>query len=106
MKNITICDRTIRQLSYTREYTLSFREKIETAKLLDRLGVDVIELSGIEQPKVDPLLIKSVVTAVKNSCIAVPVAPGEDAEKTVNALSETKNYRLQVEAPVSPVRME
>ena len=106
MKNITICDRTIRQLSYTREYSLSFREKIEIAKLLDRLGVDVIELSGIDNTKVDPLLIKSIVTAVRSSCIAVPVAPGEEADKTVNALCETQNYRLQVEAPVSPVRME
>lgn len=106
MKHITICDRTIRQLSSTREYSLTFREKIEVAKLLDRLGVDVIELSGIEQPRVDPLLIKSIVTAVKDSCIAVPVFPGTDAKDTVNALCETNNYRLQVEAPVSPVRME
>ena len=106
MKHITICDRSIRQLSHTREYSLSFREKIEVAKLLDKLGVDVIELSGIEQKKVDPLLIKSVVTAVKNSCIAVPVALGEDAKETADALCETGRFRLQVEAPVSPVRME
>ena len=106
MKNITICDRTIRQLTYTREYSLSFREKIEVAKLLDRLGVDVIELSGIENKKVDPLLIKSIVTAVKNSSIAVPVAPGESADETAAALCETDRFRLQVEAPVSPVRME
>ena len=35
---------------------LSFREKIETAKLLDRLEVSAIELSPIENVKIDSLL--------------------------------------------------
>ncbi len=106
MKTISICDRTVKQLSTTQEYSLTFREKIEVAKLLDKLGVDVIELNAITQAKVDSLLIKSIVTAVKNSCIAVPVVPGKSAVETVSALKETKNYRLQVEAPMSSVQME
>lgn len=106
MKKIRISDRTVKQLSLTQEYALTFKEKIEVAKLLDMLGADIIEVDEIRQPKIDSLLIKSIVTAVKNSTIAVPVAPGTSPEMTVNALKETKNYRLQVEAPVSSVRME
>ncbi len=106
MKTISICDRTVKQLSKTRDYSLTFREKIEVAKLLDKLGVDVIELDEIRSSKVDTLLIKSIVTAVENSCIAVPVSLGCEADEVVNALKETKKFRLQVEAPMSSVQME
>ena len=44
MKHISVTDTTIRQAGKAAGYTLSFREKIELAKLLDRLGVSVIEL--------------------------------------------------------------
>ena len=44
------------------------------AKLLDRLGVSVIELHAVENPKIDSLLIKSVASAVKESAVCVPVA--------------------------------
>ena len=39
MKHISVTDTTIRQAGKAAGYTLSFREKIELAKLLDRLGV-------------------------------------------------------------------
>ena len=107
MKHITICDRTIKQLTESRGFSLSFKEKIEVAKLLDKLNVDVIELSGINEKRVDPLLIKSVVTAVRNSAVSVPVKlDGSDVSDVVGALSESDNYRLLIEAPVSSVRME
>ena len=40
MRNISITDITIRQSGKAAGYSLSFREKIELAKLLDRLGVN------------------------------------------------------------------
>ncbi len=106
MKIIKIADRTIKQTSAGKDFVLSFREKIEVAKLLDKLNVSVIELDGIRQEKTDTLLIKSIVTAVKQSLIAVPVKLDTDPMITANALKEAKRYRLQVEAPVSSVRME
>ena len=106
MNTIKVCDSTVRKLSTGKDVSLSFKEKLEVAKLLDKLCVDVIELDEIRNCKVDSLLIKSVVTAVKNSLIAVPVALGSDPAPTAAALSEAKNYRLQVVAPGSSVRME
>ena len=44
MKQIKISDATMKQIS--EGFCLSFKEKIEFSKLLDRLGVDVIELEG------------------------------------------------------------
>ena len=89
------------------EISLSFREKIELSKLLDKLGVTVIELEPLVQAKIDALRIKSVAAAVKNSIVAVPVAlDSENVRLTWNALREAKKARLQVCAPISSVQME
>ncbi len=105
MKNIRISDATMKQ---TKEgFSLSFKEKIELSKLLDKLGADVIELGGIENARIDSLQIKSIAAAVNESCVAVPVELNEESvEKTWAALSGAKHPRLQVIAPVSPVQIE
>ena len=105
MKMIRISDVTMKQAA--EGFSLSFKEKIELSKLLDRLNVSVIELEPITQPKIDSLRIKSIAMAVKNSMVAVPVALNpESVQLTWNALKEAKNPRLQVCAPVSSVQME
>ena len=105
MKQIRISDVTMKQTGS--DISLSFREKIELSKLLDRLGVTVIELEPLVQAKIDALRIKSVAAAVKNSIVAVPVAlDPENVRLTWNALKEAKKARLQVCAPVSSVQME
>ncbi len=105
MANIRISDMTMKQVA--EGFCLSFKEKIELAKLLDKLGVSVIELEGIVNAKVDSLRIKSIASAVKESAVAVPVALNEENTLEVwNALQAAKHPRLQVVAPVSAVQME
>ena len=105
MDQIRISDITMKQTG--KEFNLSFKEKLEIPKLLDKLNVDVIEIEGILQPKIDALRIKSVASTVKNSIVAVPVAlTTESVEATWNALKVAKKPRLQVVASVSPVQME
>ena len=105
MKNIKISDVTMKQ--QTNEISLSFKEKIELAKLLDKLGVSVIELEGIASPRIDALRIKSIAMAVQGSVVAVPVGLSrESVQQTWNALRLAKHPRLQVVAPVSSVQME
>ncbi len=107
MRNIKISDVTMKQTGKGIDFTLSFREKIELAKLLDRLEIAVIELHPIENLKIDSLLIKSIAGAVKNAVVAVPVSFEENSPEQVwAALKEAKFPRLQVCAPVSPVQME
>ena len=105
MKTIRISDVTMKQR--TEEISLSFKEKIELAKLLDKLGISAIELEGIHNSKIDALRVKSIATAVQGSIVAVYVALNRDSvSETWNALRLAKKPRLQVCAPVSSVQME
>ncbi len=103
MNSIRIHDITMKQAGLS----LSFKEKLELSKLLDKLGVSIIALEPIENVKIDSLLVKSIASAVKTSAVCVPVALNQSSvETTWQALKEAKAPRLQVCAPVSTVQME
>ena len=105
MCRIRISDVTMKQAA--EGFSLSFKEKIELAKLLDRLGTDCIELEGIRNPRIDSLRIKSIAAAVHDSTVAVPVELAPQSVSAVwAALQQAKHPRLQVCASVSPVQME
>ncbi|MBQ3574613.1 MAG: hypothetical protein IJA26_03025, partial [Clostridia bacterium] len=107
MRNISISDITMKNADASPDFSLSFKEKIELAKLLDRLNVSVIELSPIQNRKIDSLLVKSIAAAVKHGSVAVPVTPEEESiEITWAALKEAKYPRLQLKAPMSPAQKE
>ena len=104
-REVRIADVTMRQAAASS--ALSFKEKLELSKLIDRVGASVIEIEGIENPKVDSLRIKSIASAVKNSTVAAPVKlDRENADAVWAALCEAKSPRLQVVAAVSPMQME
>ena len=85
MERIRISDMTMKQGN--KDFSLSFKEKIELAKLLDKLGVSVMELEGIQKARIDALRIKSIAMAVKESVIAVPVQlNAENIQACWNAL--------------------
>ena len=105
MNTIKLSDVTMKQVADG--FSLSFKEKIELAKLLDKLGVSVIELEGMENSRIDSLRIKSIAAAVANSTIAVPVALTKESPAQVwTALQQAKHPRLQVCGAVSAVQME
>ena len=104
MRTIRISDITLRQRSAE---TLTFREKLELAKLLDRLCVDVIELAHVKKEKADSLYIKSIANTVKDSIISVPSVPEkQNIDLIADALKEAPKARVQICAPVSLVQME
>ena len=105
MNRINLADVTMKQAADG--FNLSFKEKIELAKLLDKLGVSVIELEGIGSERIDSLRIKSIAAAVANSVVAVPVAlTAEGPAQVWAALQQAKSPRLQVCGAVSAVQME
>ena len=108
MRRIWISDVTMRSAANCSGHVLSFREKIELSKLLDKLGASVIETPPIVNKKTDSLLIKSLASAIRESVLAVPVSitDPESVGAAWNAVSGAKFPRLQVPVPVSTVQME
>ncbi len=107
MKTVKIADVTLRQGTMASGTALSFKEKIEIAKLLDRIGTDVIEMPEIENEAADTLLLKTVASLLKNSTLSVSAGVSEEsARKAWQAVMGAKKARLRVSVPVSTVQME
>ena len=108
MRTVMISDVTMKQTVEAGGYLLSFREKIELAKLLDKLGASVIELGALGSSKSDRLLIKSLASVIRDGVFAVPVdlLDAASVDFVWDALREARKPRLQVCSPVSVVQME
>ncbi len=107
MVEIAIADITLREEGAVGGHALSFKEKIEIAKTLDKLNVDVIETAAIKNGKTDVLFLHSIAPLVKNSVLSCPVGFDEESvEKTFDAIKTAAKPRLHVMVPVSTVQME
>lgn len=107
MKKITITDATLRECARRGDIALSFKEKLEIAKLLDKLNVDVIEAAPITDEKIDTLVLRTISPLLKNSILSCPVGSTvEEANVAMNSISGAKKPRLVVSLPVSAVQME
>ena len=107
MKQLLISDVTLRQDYKRQDAALSFREKVEIAKLLGKLSPYAIELPMLGGEKVDALLVKSVAMAVKNCRLVLPVALKENGvSEAWAALREAAHPCLQISVPTSTVQME
>ena len=107
MNQISISDVTMKRTGRSEDFELSFKEKIDLGRILDRLNVSVIEVDAIEHHQTDSLLLKSLSASIHNSTLAVPVKLNkESVAETAAALKEAKSFRIQIPAPVSAVQME
>ncbi len=107
METLFISDVTLRQEVKRSEAALSFREKLEIARSLDRLRLYAVELPVMENEKADGLLVKSIASAVRESRVALPVAlSSEGVEAAWKALSGASHPCLQVRVPTSTAQME
>lgn len=102
MKQIVISDRTL-----CRERKFTFKEKLEIARLLEKIRVDVIELPPIRDERADPLCVRTLSAFVSDAVVSVEA--GCDAgsvKRAAEALSAAKKKRIRVALPLSPVGME
>jgi len=104
MKRILITDTT---LSTQSTAAMSFREKLEIAKLLDGMKVDCIDFGAIKNSKTDPLLISTIAPLLSHSTLCISVGlNAEEVTLAASALGSVKGGRIAVCAPVSTVGME
>ena len=107
MKAIQIVDVSLREQAACNGNSLSFKEKIEVARQLDKLNVDAIETAPIVNGKNDIVFLHTLAPLMTRCILACPV--GLDPEllpETWEALRTAKHPRLNVIAPVSTVQME
>ncbi|MGN0453302.1 MAG: alpha-isopropylmalate synthase regulatory domain-containing protein [Ruminococcus sp.] len=107
MKTVRIADVTLKEGTIAQGASLSFKEKIEIAKLLDKIKVDVIEMPAIQSEAADTLLLKTLSSLLLNSTISVDAGHSkETADKAYSAVAGAKKARMRVSLPTSTVQME
>ncbi len=107
MKKIIIADRTVVLKSQSKDTALSFKEKVEIARLLESAKVQVVEFPAIENKKIDTLLLKTICAFLKNSTMSVQTGMTvEGVEDAWNAICSANKPRLSIALPVSAVGME
>ncbi len=107
METIRITDRTLPECAAIPGMSLSFKERLEIAKCLDRLRPDVLELPALENPTADALLMRTISTTVRSCGVSMPVGfTRQEADAAWAAVSRAERPRLRLEIPLSTVQME
>ncbi len=107
MKEIIVSDVTLKELNRSDVLSLGFKEKLEIAKKISELSVDVIELFPAAGNKADEILVKTISACINNRIIACTAGYTENDLKNNYALiSGAKNKRIIISIPVSPVQIE
>ncbi len=103
MKRIIMADTTLCR----EEGVFSFKDKMEIARQLERLKVDIIELPPITRPHADTLLVRTMASFVKNATVSVAAGQTmESIDLAAAALEGMAHPRIRIELPLSPVGME
>ena len=103
MNHIKIADTTLSD----EKSTLSFKQKLEIARKLERLGVDAVELPEVGTAKADSLLVRTAASFVKGSVLSVAASSSPDAiDRAADALSTASRPRIRVELPMTASIME
>lgn len=106
MKNLKFIDMTLRVFEGMRSRELSFKEKIEIARILDRLKADTIELPPIAGNKANALANRTIASMAKTRISAAVDVSAEDVEETWESVCAAEKAKLHLLVPVSPVQME
>lgn len=107
MRKIQVTDITLRECAGSNEHSLSFKEKIEMAKLMDKLHYNTIEMPEIKNESTDVLTVKTVAALVKHAELCVPVGfQLKGVQTAYNCVKSAAKFSLKVSVPVSAVQME
>ncbi len=109
MKNqeVKIVDITLRESDQLFASGLSFKQKIEVAKLLEKLKIDVLEVPSVTEAPADAVLVKTLAAMLDYSVLSVPVTLDKAGiDRAAAALQKAKKPRLNLIVPTSTVQME
>ncbi|WP_026858506.1 2-isopropylmalate synthase [Jeotgalicoccus psychrophilus] len=107
MTNIKIFDTTLRDGEQSPGVNLNKKEKLEIAKQLERLGVDVIEAGFPASSEGDFQAVKLIADTIKDSTVtALARTKKHDIDRAHEALRNTPNPRIHIFLATSPIHRE
>jgi 2-isopropylmalate synthase len=106
-RRITIFDTTLRDGEQSPGIALSPDEKVEIAKQLERLGVDIVEAGFAVSSPGDFEGVRAVAAAIERPTIAsLARTRKEDIDAAAEALAGARRSRIHVFLATSPIHME
>jgi len=107
MERIIIFDTTLRDGEQSPGVGFTVREKLEIARQLERLGVDVLEAGFPASSSGDFEAVRQIAREIKGPVIAALArAVPSDIKKAAEALKEAKRGRIHVFIATSPIHMK
>ena len=107
MKHIKIFDTTLRDGEQSPGCSMNLPEKIEMAKQLERLGVDIIEAGFAIASPMDHKSVKSIAAAVSRCTVAsLARCTKGDIDAAWDAVKNARHPRIHVFLATSDIHME
>lgn len=107
MQNMKFVDLTLRESEGMSGISLGFKEKIEMARQLEKLAVDVVELGPVADDPSDALVKRTLAATIQGSIVSCPVTLEKECiDRTWDALHSAAQPRMNVCVPTSAVQME
>ncbi len=107
MRKVLILDTTLRDGEQAPGYSMNQSEKVQMAKQLDRLGVDIIEAGLPVSSNEDYRATKAIAAAVQNAAVtAISRCVKADIQRTWEAIRKARHPRLHLFIATSEIHME
>jgi 2-isopropylmalate synthase len=107
MRKIKIFDTTLRDGEQSPGCSMILNEKIEMARQLEAMGVDIIEAGFAASSQGDYNSVKAIAKEIKNSTVAsLARSLPKDIDSAWGAIKYTENPRLHIFLATSPIHME
>lgn len=107
MHYVRIFDTTLRDGEQSPGISLNVDEKVEIAKQLERLGVDIIEAGFPQASRGDFEAVRAVAKAVQRPVVAALArALPEDIRRAAEAIADAKRPRIHTFIATSPIHMQ
>ena len=97
---VIICDETLRKNLTGKTLEMSFKEKLNIARHLDDLKVDIIGVGPVDDPKTDSILFRTISTFIKNVIIGRAIPNTEQLEemnRTAKAVQAKQTQEREAE---------
>ena len=105
MRNLVINDITL--CSGEAAEILSFREKVQAARLLGKMQISQFTLPLMKNQKADALLARTVASVIGDSVLCAHITPdGSDAAEVYASISAAANKKLALALPMSQAQLE